>query len=281
MIRRLVVTFGAAVGACLALLAAPVAMAQQAAPAQPDASAQPAGQGDAALAQELANPVASLISVPFQNNTECCFGPDRGVRNTMNIQPVIPYTLNSDMTLIVRTIVPVIYQQQTVAGAGGQAGLGDTTQSFFFAPKLKGFIFGAGPVFLWPTGTGGFGSGQWGAGPTFVVLKQQGGLTYGLLFNHIWSFAGREDHQRVSTSFMQPFLAYNWPDTTSLGLNTETSYDWTHNQWTVPINLTVGHLFKFGPQRVQFQIGGKYYAESAQGPQWGVRFTTTLLFPAH
>lgn len=279
MIRGLAVTFSAIAGACLVLAAAPLAAAQQAAPAPAEASG--GGESDAALAQELANPVASLISVPFQNNAECCFGPDNGFRNTMNIQPVIPYQMGPDLTLIVRTIVPVIYQTHPAAFGGDQIGLGDTTQSFFFAPKLKGFIFGVGPVFLWPTGTGGFGSGRWGAGPTFVALRQQGGLTYGLLFNHLWSFAGRDDHARVSSTFLQPFVSYNFPDTTSLGLNTESSYDWVRTQWTVPINLTVGHLYKFGPQRVQFTLGGKYYAESAAGPQWGVRFTTTLLFPAH
>jgi hypothetical protein len=266
-------------GLCLALAAAPAALAQQAAPAP---SAAPAGgESDAALAQELANPIASLISVPLQENGECCFGPNQGYRSTLNIQPVIPFQLSPDMTMIVRTILPVVYQGDAAPVAGDRLGLGDITQSFFFAPKLKGIVFGAGPVFLWPTGTGGFGSGHWGAGPTFVVLKQQGGLTYGLLFNHIWSFAGRQDHDRVSSTFLQPFVAYNWPNTTSLGLNTESSYDWVHRQWTVPINMTIGHLFKFGGQRVQFQVGGKYYAESAQGPQWGARFTTTFLFPTH
>ena len=265
----------AAVGAALLLLHLSAGAAQAQTTPPPDG-----GQNDAALAQQLSNPIASLISVPFQNNAECCVGPDKGFRDTLNVQPVIPYQLSANLTLIVRTIVPVINQQQTAEGVGDHFGLGDTTQSFFFAPQLKGIIFGAGPAFLWPTGTSQFGSGKWGAGPTFVVLKQQGGLTYGLLFNHIWSYAGRQDHQSVSASFMQPFLAYNFPDTSSIGLNTETSYDWVHKQWTVPVNLTLGHLFKFGGQRVQLQLGGKYYAESAQGPQWGLRFTTTLLYPA-
>ena len=276
MMRGLAVAMVVAAGACAALIAPPSARAQQAAP---PASPAPGGQGDAALAQQLANPISSLISVPFQENGECCFGPNNSYRSTLNIQPVIPYALGPNLSLIVRTIVPVVYQDDQAPISGGHLGLGDTTQSFFFAPKLKGIIFGIGPAFLWPTGSGGFGSGKWGAGPTFVALKQQGGLTYGLLFNHIWSYAGRADHDRVSSSFIQPFVAYNWPDTTTLGLNTESSYDWTHHQWTVPINLTVGHLFKFGGQRVQFQVGGKYYAESAQGPQWGARFTTTFLFP--
>ena len=280
MIRQLVAALGALACACAILGAAPVAKAQQQSPPPAAGPAAGGGESDAALAQELANPISSLISVPFQDNGECCFGPNNGYRNTLNIQPVIPHALGPDLTLVVRTIVPVVWQGDSAPVGGEHLGLGDTTQSFFFAPKLKGFIFGVGPAFLWPTGTGGFGSGHWGAGPTFVALKQQGGLTYGLLFNHIWSFAGRENHDRISSTFMQPFVAYNFPDTTSLGLNTETSYDWVHDQWTVPINLTIGHLFKFGPQRVQFQLGGKYYAESAQGPQWGVRFTTTLLFPA-
>jgi hypothetical protein len=151
------------------------------------------------LAKQLSNPVASLISVPFQFNYDEGFGPNDGERVTLNIQPVIPISLNDDWTLISRTILPVIWQNDIARDSGEQSGLGDITQSLFFSPKNpgpSGIIWGVGPAFLVPTGTDDLlGTGKWGAGPTAVVLKQIDGWTVGALANHIWSFAGDGDRR--------------------------------------------------------------------------------------
>ena len=237
---------------------------------------------DTDLANKLSNPVADLISVPFQFNWDCCYGPKDAGRFTLNVQPVVPIDITQDWTLILRTIVPIVDQQETAPGTGHHFGLADTTQSFFFAPASApgGIFWGAGPAFLWPTASNALGSRKWGAGPTFVVLKQENGWTGGLLANHIWSYAGDPDYPDVSRSFLQPFLGYTWPDTTGLTLNSESTYDWHLNQWTVPVNLTLSHLFRFGTQPVSFQLGGRYYAVTpSDGPSWGARFNVVLLFP--
>ena len=164
-----------------------------------------AQESEAELAKQLANPVASLISVPFQENYDCCFGPLGGGRYTLNIQPVVPVSLSPDWNLIVRTILPVIYQDRTSPLSGDTQGLGDTLQSFFLSPvkPVGGFILAAGPAFLWPTGEAELGSKTWGAGPTALILKQQGGTTYGLLVNHI-SVLRRP--RRLATGRGQPDL---------------------------------------------------------------------------
>ena len=237
---------------------------------------------DADLAKQLANPVSSLISVPFQSNYDCCFGPNNASRYLLNIQPVVPISLNHDWNLIVRTILPVLSIGSIAPGISSSTGLGDTVQSFFLSPSqsVGGVTWGVGPAFLWPTGNATFGSGKWGAGPTGVVLKQDGGWTYGVLANHIWSYAGDSLRSEVSSTFLQPFLVYTFPDTTGIALNTESTYDWVRGQWTVPINLMVSRIFKIGDQRVQFQVGPRFYAvRPAGGPDWGARFNMTLLFP--
>jgi hypothetical protein len=241
-----------------------------------------AQSSDADLAKQLANPISSLISVPFQSNYDCCFGPKDASRYLLNIQPVVPVALNPDWNLIVRTILPVISMGSPAPLIPSSTGLGDSTQSFFFSPSrtVNGVTWGVGPVFLWPTGNNVFGSQKWGAGPTGVILKQDGGWTYGMLANHIWSYAGQSGHQDVNSTFLQPFLVYTFPDTTGISLNTESTYNWITKQWTVPINLAVSHIFKFGSQPVQFQIGPRFYAVRPDGgPNWGARFNITFLFP--
>ena len=159
----------------------------------------------AELAKQLQNPVASLISIPFQNNFDFNLGPNGdGFKYTLNFQPVIPVSLSKDWNLIIRTIVPIISQHDVIPNTS-QSGLGDITQSFFFSPKkpVGGLILGFGPVLLYPSATNDLlGSEKWGAGPTGLVLKQTGGWTYGLLFNHIWSYAGDDDRTYVSATFL-------------------------------------------------------------------------------
>jgi hypothetical protein len=182
----------------------------------------------AELAKKLQNPVANLISVPIQNNWDFGIGPEHARRYTVNIQPVIPISLTKDWNLITRTILPVIYAESPVAGGRDASGLGDTVQSFFLSPKepVGGWVLGGGPVFLWPTATdSALGSGQWGAGPTVVALRQEHGWTYGALANHIWSYAGWGDRD-VSATFLQPFVSYTTKTFITLTLNTESTYDW-------------------------------------------------------
>lgn len=264
---------------CLAVL--PWSAAASRAEGKADTAA--AGDRNTDLAQKLNNPVSSLISVPFQFNYDCCYGPRDGGRTVMNLQPVIPVPLNDDLHVIVRTITPFIAQGETVAGAGSHFGLGDITQSFFFTPQADAgaWIWGAGPAFLWPTASDpDLGSRKWSAGPTAILLKQEAGWTYGIMANHLWSYSGERERANVNSTFFQPFLSHTWPDTTNVGVNTESTYDWQGQRLTLPINLSVGHLFRLASQPINLSAGLRYTATARQGePQWGGRFAITLLFP--
>ena len=165
------------------------------------------------LAKKLANPISSLISLPFQNNTDLGIGNYNGFRNTLNIQPVIPISLSENLNLIARAILPVIYQSNITDFDETQRGLGDAVVSAFLSPSnsKNGLTWGAGPVFLVPTGTNDFlTTKKFGIGPTAVALYQNKGFTIGGLINQIWSIAGSNERSDVSTMFFQPFFNYNW-----------------------------------------------------------------------
>lgn len=242
-----------------------------------------AADESADLAKQLNNPIADLISVPIQNNWDFGIGPSNATRLTSNVQPVIPFTLSSDVNLIVRTIVPVINADSPASGIPSSFGLGDISQSFFFAPSkgIGGWMVGAGPIFLYPSATDDvLGSGQWGAGPTLVVLKQSGGWTYGMLANHIFGFGGDHRHADINATFLQPFLAYTTESKTTFACNTEATRDWTGRQWIVPINVVVSQLVDIGGHPVQFGLGGRYYVDKPTGaPDWGIRFNVSFVFP--
>ena len=240
------------------------------------------GENEAELAKKLQNPVADLISVPFQNNFDFGAGPNGdGFQYLLRFQPVIPFSLSKDWNLISRTILPTIYQENYIRKTS-QFGLGDTIQNLFLSPKAPwhGWILGAGPVFQLPTATDPLlGAGQWCAGPTAVALQQSHGFTYGALVNQFWAFAGW-GNQNVNYIFLQPFFAYTTKTSTSFTLNSESVYDWENAQWTVPLNLMVSQVVKLGKMPIQFQVGGRYYAQRPiNGPDWGLRFTITFLLP--
>jgi len=263
----------------LALLALAIERPMSAAAEEPSSES-----ADAELVRKTLNPVANLISVPIQNNWDFGIGPADAMRYTANIQPVIPISLNQDWNLITRTILPVIYQESPAAGVRSAWGLGDILQSSFLSPKepVGGWIIGAGPALLYPSATDSLlGSGKWGAGPTAVVLRQEHGFTYGVLANHVWSYAGWGD-QNVNATFLQPFFTYSTKTYTTFGVNTESTYDWQQRQWSVPLNFFISQLLKVGNQPLSLQLGYRYYAERPTGgPDWGLRFAVTFLFPKH
>jgi hypothetical protein len=177
--------------------------------------------------------------------------------------------------------------QNEVFGGESQTGLGDITPTLFFSPKapVGGLILGAGPVLLLPTATDELlGGEKWGGGPSVVVLKQtESHWTVGVLANHIWSFAGDDDRNEISNTFLQPFITKGLGKGRTISLTSESSYNWEAldgHQWTVPINVIFGQVMKLGGQLVNLRAGARYFAETpGEGPDWGLRLEITLLYP--
>ncbi|MEN9686578.1 MAG: hypothetical protein RLZZ28_2364 [Bacteroidota bacterium] len=242
-------------------------------------------KNDAAeLAKKLANPVASLISVPFQNNTDLGIGPNNGYRNTLNFQPVVPINLTKKVNLISRLVLPIITQRD-VAGLGTkQTGLSDAVVSAFFSPSeaKNGLIWGAGPVFLIPIATDNLlGTQKFGVGPTALVLKQTNGWTIGALANQLWSIAGNASRSDLSQLFLQPFLNYNWKSGAGMGISSEITQNWQGNSTTAFIIPSVSGVTKLGTQIVSLAIGPRIPVSAPinSGADFGIRASIVFVFP--
>lgn len=264
-----------------ATLLAGTALAQ--APAEP--AADKAAEA-AELAKKLSNPVADLVSIPFQFNWNQGVGPNESTQFLLNFQPVIPFTISKDWNVISRWIMPYIAQPELFPGGKPVSGLGDVTFSLFLSPNSEGLIWGVGPVFGLPMTTDPLlGTGKWLIGPTAVALYQTRGFTFGALVNQQFSFAnvGKEPRPYVSVAYMQPFVAYTTKKATTFTINTESTYNWeaqNGERWTLPVNFMISQVLRFGPFPCSLQIGAGYYAAHPDnGPTWKYRMAFVLILP--
>ena len=264
--------------AALALLAPAVCGAQE---QQPPATP-PASEGENLLRQ-LSNPVANLVSIPFQMNWDQGVGPGDQTRFLLNVQPVLPFSINEDWNLIARVIMPILSQPALAPGGSPAFGVSDVLMTAFVSPTRPGIIWGVGPALSLPSTTQlTLGSGKWSAGPSVVVLNQVGGWMYGALWNQTWSFAGDPARDDVSVMFLQPFVSRTGANLVTVGLSSEASANWkaTDHKWTVPIILTVTKLSTLGPFPASYAIGaGVFVAKPEIGPSWRLRATLTVLLP--
>jgi hypothetical protein len=239
------------------------------------------------LAKLAQNPVGNLISVPFQNNTNFNFGPEEKTQNILNIQPVIPVSINEDWNVITRTILPVISQPELAPNVSSQQGIGDTTFTAFVSPANPGnWIWGAGPVLQLPTHNNSeLGNGNWGAGPSVVLLHLEKGSpwVYGALANNVWALSKDRQGGKYNNGLIQPFINYNFKGGLYLTSAPIITADWkasSSDRWTVPIGGGVGKIFHFGKLPVNSQISAYYNVEKPEfGADWQLRAQVQLMFP--
>lgn len=241
-------------------------------------------QDDAAtLAKKLANPIAALISVPFQNNTDYGIGEWQGTRNTLNFQPVIPIGISKNVNLITRVVLPFVTQYNITGNGEKQNGLSDAVVSAFFSPvNAEKLTWGVGPALLIPTGTNKFlTTKKFGVGPTAVALKQVNGWTIGGLINQIWSIAGSDERPDVSQMFVQPFVVFNWKTGAGTGANMEWTQNWKAGTTTLWLNPTISAVTSLGKQKTQFIVGPRINLAAPDGAKadWGWRGVIIFLFP--
>ncbi len=244
------------------------------------------------IAKASQNPLTAMYSLPIQNNTYFNIGPDNKSKNIANFQPVLPFDLNDDWTVVTRTIIPIVSAPMIAKTPYERTfGLGDTTFTAFFTPKEtgeSGWIWGVGPSLYLPTATDAdLGTKKWGAGVSAVALKMDGKFVYGALVSNVWSFAGPGQDagiNRVNAMTLQPFVNYNMDDGWFIASVPIITANWeadSDHTWTVPMGLGVGKAMKLGKIPMTAQLHGYYNVVTPDdyGEQWQMRIQVQLLFP--
>ena len=257
-----------------------IAMVFVAAPALAEMSAEE-------LAKLAQNPVGNLISVPFQNNTNLNFGPEKGTQNVLNIQPVIPISVSNNWNIITRTILPVISMPSLYPGDDRTNGIGDIQFTAFLSPANPGkWIWGVGAIAQLPTNSNAqLGNDNWGLGPSFVVLHLDKGnpWVYGMLVNNVWSLTSDRQGGSYNNGLIQPFLNYNFKSGFYLTSAPILTVDWkadSGQQWTVPLGGGVGKIFHVGKLPVNTQLSAYYnVAAPDDAANWQIRAQEQLMFP--
>lgn len=244
-----------------------------------------------ALAKAAQNPIADMVSVPIQLNTNTQFGPLKKNQEVLNIQPVMPFNLNADWNLITRTIIPLISQPALTTTQSRENGIGDIQFSAFLSPSAaSAWIWGAGAIVQAPTASDDrLGQGKWGFGPTAVALHIAKGdpWVYGALINNVWSVGGHGgDRPDVNQMLVQPFVNYNFPKSPGryLSFSPIVTANWEAKQssekWVVPLGLSIGQIMKFGAQPVNLQAGAYYnVVRPDYAAKWNIRLQIALMYP--
>lgn len=237
------------------------------------------------LAKKTQNPVANLISIPLQNRMNFGIGPNNRMQNVLNVQPVVPISLNSEWNLITRTIMPIIKQPDIATTNDNTWGLGATTFTALLSPADPGpVIWGVGPAIQLPTTTDDMlGSRKWGAGPSVVALTMQGPWVFGAIANQVWSIGGNNDRPNTSTFFTNAFINYNLSDGWYLTSAPIITADWeasNGHKWTVPVGGGFGKIQRIG--KLPFNLSLAAYSNVVRpdpGADWELRLQIALLLP--
>lgn len=235
-----------------------------------------------ALARAAQNPLASMISLPFQSNTNFGYGPQDEIQETLNIQPVWPFALNDDWNLVTRTILPIISVPALLPDDSRTTGWGDTTFTGWFSPSaVSEWTWGLGPVVVLPTSSDpALGAGEWSAGASMVFLTMPGEWVVGSLVSNIWNISGSED---VNFFTWQPIINYNLSEGWYLVSVPIITANWeadSDNRWTLPIGGGVGKIFHIGKQPVNFSTQLYYNAIKPDiVGDWTLRIQFQLMYP--
>jgi hypothetical protein len=265
-------------GLLLSALLALSANAQQASAPAPSPTGVPSNQE---LAKSVHNPFADFVKVPIQSTTGFQVGRHHNAGDSLNIEPLVPFSFSAQWDLIAQPSLTVTY----LPSPHEQFGLEDLQTSFFLTPaSATTWIWGVGPIFQFPTATSDvLGTGRWSAGPTAAVVYSEGPWFNGINASQLMSFAGNRARGSVNQTYVEAEVSYNFESGWYVDCDPQMTFDWTAdaaNGWTIPMGGDVGKAFNIGSHAMSLQVGAYDLVNRPDSaPQWIIRINATFLFP--
>jgi hypothetical protein len=235
------------------------------------------------LAKQTQNPIADLVSIPFQFNYTSGGDLKDRTLSVLNLQPVLPLPLTDAWRVVVRPVIPI--ENVPAPNGGRRLGLGDIQPQLYVTPARHGaFVWGVGPILSLPTATNDLiRTGQWGLGPAGVAVWARGNWVLGLLANNVWKVAGSDRHPKINTLTVQPFVNFNFTHGWALNFSPLITANWGQSKgdrWTVPLGGGVSKVHAIGKQAVNLSF--QYYRHVVYQNGAGanqVRLVLSFLFP--
>jgi hypothetical protein len=291
-----------AAGLTVVLMSRPPATAAEAVESKGGAKGNPGQPSSQELARQLNNPVSNVWSLTFQYNHSLLKGPPADGtehQDLLNFQPALPLHLTENWNLIVRPVIPFIFEHPVLtpridpntdeihADFEDESGFGDISLITLMSPaKLKSrFLWGIGPTFIFPTASKDvLGQEKWQAGPSAVGLWMGKDWIWGAFPQHWWSFAGNNDRKSTSLTNIQYFIWRMLPGEWQVGMSPNITMNWEadqDNRFTVPVGLGVGKLVKLGRLPVKIQLQGQYSVihPDDYGQHWNFQLQVTPVIP--
>ena len=231
------------------------------------------GQGD--LATQSQNPIASLISLPFEFDSYQNVGEEDRTQNTILFKPVVPIDITENWELVLRGIIPFIDQPDS-GPIDGKTGVGDIQLQTYFVPKKTNSLggdnfwtWGVGPVLQFDSASDDIlGTGRNAAGIGGVFFSKINNWTVGALLNNVWDVDSSQTRGDVNLTTSQPFVNYNLDNGWYLKSGPVITYNHeadSGNKWTIPVGAGFGRVFNLGKQPVNLSVAAYGFADKPDG----------------
>lgn len=246
----------------------------------------------AELDRQLNNPLTSIWSLTFQNNTSAKTGndiDDTEYTNTLFFQPFMPFEVGSSKQAMftLRPVFPLVTQAVPDASSTRgpeeiETGLGDIQLLTLAGPNVgRGFVWGAGATFKFPTANkDSAGQGKYQVGPAVMTFQMGKPWVYGILAQHWNSVAGESDRADTKQTDVQYVIRKSIPNAMSIGMGPTVTYNWeedSNNRLTFPVGLGITKTTRWSntPVKLRFEVQYSVIKPEDYGTEWNIRFQIT------
>jgi hypothetical protein len=231
------------------------------------------------IAAELANPNTPLASLNFKFQFRTFEGDlpnaDDQDSTTLLFQPSLPFPLANGDLIFFRPAIPLLIDQPVFEpdnlAFDSKFGLGDIAFDLAYGrTTATGLLFAGGLISSLPTATKDeLGTDRWTLGPELLIGKLSNTYVLGAFPNHQWDVGGSGE-ANINLTSAQVFGIFLPGGGWNVGSSPIMAYDHEAEEWTIPLNFTVGKTVILNERPWKIGIEINYFLQQPDlfGPEW-------------